>query len=93
MGEIYVSSRLPLSKQAHSFSFFTRACSLLELAVVLPIHLATVFSTSVFFRRVFPESVVSIALESIEYSDGKNPWIVVSCSSGFTFALNVSTSK
>ena len=54
--------------------------SLLDLIAVLPIHLVTVVSTAVFLRHILPTDVSLVALEPIEYSDGANPWIVVSLS-------------
>ena len=52
--------------------------SLVELVFVLPIHVVTVVSTAVFLRHILPTDVSIVALEAIEFSDGVNPWIVVS---------------
>lgn len=66
--------------------FFCLLHSLLELLAILPIHVIAMVSTSVFLRQVLPVSITEVALDSIEYSDGENPWIVVSPCPGMYLA-------
>ena len=51
--------------------------SLFELLVILPIHVVCIVSTSVFVRRVLPDSIASLALEPVDYSIDGRLWAVV----------------
>jgi hypothetical protein len=67
----------------HLTCMLSNLLSLLELGALLPIHIMTVATTSIFVRQVLPSSIIQMAFEPIQYSDGDNPWVVVrKCTNG-----------
>ena len=52
--------------------------SLMDFGTVLPAYVAVTLSLCVFLQTVLPDDIVPVALDPVQYSDGVNPWIVVS---------------
>jgi hypothetical protein len=51
--------------------------SLSALAAIVAIHFVTFYSTGYFVQQVFSDWTATVTLQSIEYDDAENPWIVV----------------
>ena len=63
----------------------SRACEymlgrirLVDLVTVTPIHFVTCVSTAFFLQKFFPDNIIPLALEPIQYDHDGDPWIVVS---------------
>lgn len=63
----------------------SRACEymlgrirLVDLVTVTPIHFVTCVSTAFFLQKFFPDNIVPLALEPIQYDHDGDPWIIVS---------------